>query len=54
MTLRETSKALWSHSKIAWLRFFFPLHYHNGQLLIMRPSWYNGHFSMRSLNKVRG
>jgi hypothetical protein len=58
MTLSETSAVLWKHSKLDWFKFFQPIRIAPTSkgywLFIMIPSWYNGHFSMRSINKYPG
>jgi hypothetical protein len=53
MNARQTFKTLWKYNKWEAIRFFFPLHIYKGQLFIMLPHWYNGHFSMTSINKMK-
>ena len=36
------------------LSYLFPIRWYRGQALLMRPYFYNGYFSMRSINKVKG
>ena len=58
MTLTQVAKTFWKHDKKEGLRYFFPIQritMLNGskQWFFMLPNRYNGHFSMRSVNKVR-
>lgn len=38
---------------VGLLSYLFPIQYHRGQALFMIPYFYNGYFSMRSVNKVK-
>lgn len=59
MTLRQTIKTYIAAREFkAMLRFFSPVKpitLLNGerQWFVMRPFWYGGNFSMRSINKAR-
>jgi hypothetical protein len=53
MTAKETFKTIAKHQGLVGIiRFFFPLRIVRHQILVMKPSWYNGHFSMKSINKL--
>jgi len=38
---------------IGLLSWFFPVRWIKGQAMFMRPCFYNGYFSMRSINKLK-
>jgi len=54
MTARETFKVLLKERGVLEaVKHFFPIHIYKGQVFLMRPVWYNGHFMMQSINKVK-
>lgn len=53
--LITTVVALWKYQGlIEVLTWFFPVKWIRGQALFMRPYFYNGYFSMKSINKLKG
>jgi hypothetical protein len=54
MTARETFFCLLANKGIVYAIWHFrPIKRVCGQWFIMLPHWYNGHFSMKSINRMK-
>jgi hypothetical protein len=56
MNLKNTAKVIYKHQGVIGLiRHFSPIIRHplTGQILLMRGTWYHGHFMMSSFNRVK-
>lgn len=52
--LVKTALTLLKHAGvIGLLAWFFPVRWVSGQAMFMWPYFYNGYFSMRSINKLK-